>query len=406
MVRRMAAWRVVLLAIVLLAAPVQAAEERWIATWAASPMRLRASIPASLTNVTIRQTVRVSLGGARMRVRFSNEFGVRPLAIGAASVALAAEDGTILPGSQRPLAFAGHAMASVSPGAPMLSDPVALSVPAQANLVVNLYLPQSTEVASVHADARQTAWISTQGNFTNAEIMPGTGSAQMRFFLSGVEVTAARPTRVIVVFGDSITDGGASTPDANNRWPDHLARRLLGAGRDIAVVNAGISGNRLLREGEGPSALARFDRDVLGWPNATHVIVMLGINDIGWPGAPHLAPASEAVGDTEIIGAYRQLIARGHARGLKVIGATLTPFEDTLIAQYYTPQKDDVRQAVNAWIRSSGAFDAVIDFDAILRDPARPGRIRPAYDSGDHLHPGDAGYKAMADGVDLAIFGE
>lgn len=384
----------------------QAADEHWVATWAASPMRLRGAVPGSFANQTIRQIVLVSLGGERVRIRVSNEFGTKPLAIGAASVAVVRSDGEVIAGTMRPLTFGGRGTARVPAGAPMLSDAVALRVPARASLAISLYLAQAAEATSVHADARATARISIPGNFAAVENMPVAGTAWMRFFLSGVEVTAPALTKAIVVLGDSIADGGGSTPDTNNRWPDHLARRLLaqGEGRGYAVANAGISGNRLLHDGDGPGALARFDRDVLAWPNVTHVIVMLGINDIGWPGAPNLAPASEEVSVEDIIGAYRQLIARARARGLKIFGATLTPFADTTIPKYFSPDKEAKRQAVNQWIRTGGAFDAVIVFDAVLRDPARPARLLPAYDSGDRLHPSDAGYKAMGEGVDLGLF--
>ena len=384
---------------------VQAAEEHWVATWAASPMRLRAALPTSVTNQTIRQSVLVSLGGERLRVRFSNEFGTKPLVIGAASVAELRSDGTVIAGTVRPLTFGGLGAARVPAGAPLVSDPLAMRVPARASLSIALYLPQATELVSVHGDARAIARISTPGNYTGVGTMPIAGTAWMRFFLSGVEVTAPSATKVIVALGDSITDGGGSTPDSNNRWPDHLARRLLarGEGRGYAVANAGISGNRLLHDGDGASALARFDRDVLSWTNATHVIVMAGINDIGWPGAPNLAPASEAVSADDIVGAYQQLIARARARGLKIFGATLTPFADTTIPKYFSPEKEAKRQAVNLWIRSAGAFDAVIDFDAVLRDPTRPARLLPAYDSGDRLHPSDAGYKAMGEVIDLGV---
>lgn len=402
-------WTAILVAGALLAAmpsAVASGDEHWVATWAASPMRPRGPQTGHFTNQTIRQVVQISLGGERLRLRFSNEFGGTPLEIGAASVALARRDGTLIAGSQRPVTFGGDTTVQIPAGAPMVSDPVTLRLPARARLAISLYLPRATAVTSVHADARATARISMPGNHVAAETMPAAGTAWMRFFLSGVAVTAAAETKVIVALGDSITDGGGSTLDANNRWPDHLARRLLAqaGGQGFAVVNAGISGNRLLHDGDGPSALARFDRDVLSWSNVTHVIVMAGINDIGWPGAPNLAPASEAVSVEDIVGAYTQLIARARARGLKIFGATLTPFEDTIIAKYFSPEKEAKRQAVNSWIRGSGAFDGVIDFDAMLRDPARPTRLAPAFDSGDRLHPNDAGYLAMGEGIDLTLF--
>lgn len=382
----------------------------WIPTWTASPQArwdgdfaLPTNLPYHFWNQTIRQNARVSLGGRRVRVLLSNEYGTQPLVIGAAHVALAGAKGGIVAGSDRALTFGGRTSVTIPPGAPMLSDPVELQVAPLAELAVSLYLPQPTAPATFHWDARQTTYIGA-GDQTAATRFNADSTLTTRAFLTAIQVEAPRDTRTVVAIGDSITDGNMATMDANTRWPDVLAQRL--ADRKVAVVNAGISGARLLQDRMGSNALARFDRDVLAQPGVASVIVLLGINDIGWRGTP-LAPNGSAVTAEELIAGYRQLIERAHARGVRIVGATLTPFEgalqDTPMRGYHDADKERVRQAVNAWIRDSGAFDAVIDFDAITRDPARPTRFLPAYDSGDHLHPGDAGYRAMGDSIDLRV---
>ncbi|MGH8261713.1 MAG: SGNH/GDSL hydrolase family protein, partial [Steroidobacteraceae bacterium] len=304
----------------------------------------------------------------------------------------------------------GQSSFVVPPGAPVLSDPVDLTVPDEGDLVVSLYLPNATRIETMHSTGGQTGYSSSAGDFTAAADMPVASTTQSRLFLSEVDVVPQAPVGVIIAYGDSITDGAASTPDTNHRWPDFLFDRLHAAahgGPVPAVVNEGISGNQLLRDLMGVSALARFDRDVLAVPGAREVIVLIGINDIGTPGSrfgggkPILAASQEPTLGSLIAG-YRQLIARAHEHGIRIIGATLTPFEGTANG-YYTPRKEKLREAVNRWIRTSGAFDGVIDFDAAVRDPKDRLRMRASENSGDHLHPNDAGYRAMADAIDLSL---
>jgi lysophospholipase L1-like esterase len=375
----------------------------WIPSWTASPeaswgeeFALPTGTPSTIDDQTLRQVVRLSLGGRRLRLQLSNEYGREPLVIGAAHVAPASA-----PGRGRRVTFGGQASVVVPPGAPVLSDPVELEVAALASLAVSLYLPKPTATQTFHWDGRQTASLAP-GNQVSAARLPPTPGLTARIFLSAVAVEADAPRGSVAVIGDSITDGNGATMDADTRWPDFLAARL--APQRIAVLNAGISGGRLLSHGMGPSALARFERDVLAQPQLRSVIVLIGINDISWPGTafdPQRRPPELA----ELVAGYRQLIARAHLRGVRVLGATLTPFEGALagtpLADYFQPHKDALRRQLNAWIRSSGEFDAVIDFDTLLRDPAQPSRLQPAFDSGDHLHPGDAGHRAMAGAVPL-----
>jgi lysophospholipase L1-like esterase len=360
--------------------------------------------------------VHTSIAGRSLRVRLSNEYGTEPLVIGEARVARHAGGGALVAGTDRRLTFGGRSSFSVPPGAPALSDPVALAVPALSDLVVSIHLPERTAAATVHGSAFQTNYIAAD-NVTRAPTLTGATTTTSWHFLSGVSVATAPRAAAVVAFGDSITDGAITTVDANHRWPDFLARRLQGqaALRHLGVLNKGIGGNRLLHDGNtlpgtpfsgigpifGDSALSRFDRDVLAQPGARAVIVLLGINDIGQPTS--LAPPSEAVTVDELIAGHRQLIARAHERGLRILGGTLTPFQDTTIPGYYSAENEAKRAALNRWIRTSGEYDAVVDFDRAVRDPAQPLRMLPRYDSGDHLHPNDAGMQAMADAVPLRL---
>ncbi|TDH61433.1 SGNH/GDSL hydrolase family protein [Dankookia rubra] len=376
----------------------------WVATWQGSPQTgdpLLANLvppPPSYADQTLREIVHVSLGGPQLRLRLTNSYGAQTLVVGAVHVARAAEGSGIRPGTDRPVTFAGQPGASIPPGAVLVSDPVDLAVPALSDLAVSLYVPQDTGPATQHTLGVQTSYV-TAGDATGAESFPPDAATILtRPFLSNVEVLGTPQSYAVVTLGDSITDGYNSTVDANARWPDQLARRLRAQyGNRVAVSNAGISGNRVLHDAIGPNALARFDRDVLVQAGARFVTVLEGINDIGFSVA--LAPA-EAVTAEQIIAGYRQLIARAHDQGLTIYGCTLTPFQG---AGYYSEAGEAKRQAVNAFIRGGG-FDGVIDFDKAVRDPQNPAMLLAAYDSGDHLHPSDAGYAAMAAAIDLSLF--
>jgi lysophospholipase L1-like esterase len=355
--------------------------------------------PINFSNQTLRQIVHVSLGGERIRVVLSNAFGSAPLAVGAAHVALRTKEAAIDSKSDRALTFAGNPGATIAAGAVIVSDPVSLPVPAFADLAIDVYLPEDTAASpsplTTHAGAQQTNYVSTDGNHAGAADLPVAKTTQAWFFLARVEVAAPDQAGAVVAFGDSITDGTRSTPDLNSRWPDVLAKRLAASNTKMAVLNQGIAGNRVLCDGAGVSALARFDRDVLVQPGVTHVIVLESINDIGI-GRNNPSPSA-----ADLIAAHRQLIERAHARGLLIYGATLTPFEG---AAYATPEGEAKRQAVNDWIRTGKAYDGVIDFDAAVRDPAAPAKIQQQFNPGDNLHMNDAGYKAMADAINLGLF--
>jgi len=387
--------------------------ERWVGGWAAAPHRPTAGFgdqfPSQILELddqTVRQIVRASIGGEQVRVRLANTFGTKPLAIGAAHIALRDAEERIDPASDRELTFSGAPSVTIPPGALVLSDPVDLATPPLAELAVSLYFPQPTTTDTVHGFALQTNYVSASGDFTAATAVPVDSTTQSWVFLTGVDVAVAAPTGAIVALGDSITDGTGSTPETNRRWPDLLAKRLVAdTHAPLAVLNEGIGGNRLLHdpppgfEFAGPNALARFDRDVLAQSGVTHLIVFEGINDIGMPAIADV-PA-EAVSADDLIVGLTQLVERAHERGIVALGATITPFEG---AVYYSAKSEATRQAVNGWIRTSAVFDGVIDFDAVVRDPARPTQLLAAYDSGDHLHINDVGYQAMADGIDLSLF--
>jgi lysophospholipase L1-like esterase len=380
--------------------------EHWEATWMAAPQgsiphNLRQPSDQTFNHRTVRMIVRTSIGGELLRVRFSNLFGTKPLVIGAAHIALHSKDAGIVRGSDRALTFSGRSSITVPAGAPVLSDPVSLRVPPLTDLTVSVYVPGSTEPATWHPVGLQTTYISKSGNFTASADMPYVRKTAAWYWLTGVEVEAAEGSAAIVALGDSITDGYNAT-NANQSWPSQLAARLDAGknGARLAVLNAGISGNRVLHDVVGPNALARFDRDVLAQDGVRDLIVLEGINDIGFPYLKG-TPPGQAVSAAEIIAGLRQIVERAHAHGIKVFGATLTPFEGAI---YYSKEGEAKREAVNRWIRTGGVFDGVIDFDAALRDPKHPRRFLPADDSGDHLHPGDAGYKSMAEAVDPALF--
>jgi len=387
--------------------------ERWVGTWAtamhAPSEGFGEEFPSQFFEFdkrTVRQIVRTSIGGDQVRVRLANTFGDVPLVIGAARLALRDSGERIDPASDRVLTFSGSPSITISPGALVGSDPVALTVPALSELSVRTYFPEPTTSTTVHAFAFQTNYFSPAGDFTAEAAMPVETTVQSWAFLTGIDVTVTEPTGVVVALGDSITDGALSTPDTNQRWPDLLAERLVADADQpaMAVLNAGIGGNRVLKdptegfEFAGPNALARFDRDVLAHPGVTHLVVFEGINDIGMPALS--GDPAEFVSADELIAGLRQLAERAHEHGIVAIGATITPFES---AMYFSQDGEAIRQTVNDWIRTGRAFDAVIDFDDVVRDPGQPTRLLPTFDAGDHLHPNDAGFRAMAESIDLAL---
>jgi lysophospholipase L1-like esterase len=392
-----------------------AAPEPWITTWAATPAPRWAEelprpfgVPEVLGDVTVRQIARVSVGGDQVRIVFSNEFGTRPLTIGSASVALSTGGSGIDPATVKQLTFGGQPSGVAPPGAPLLSDPVALPVKPLASLAISLYLPKRTGITSVHWNGVQTGYISGAGNHTMEQDFKSDATTKSRLLLSRVLVDAKPDSTAVVFFGDSITDGTCSTIDANNRWPDHIAERLQAEGHaNVAVVNEAYSGDRVLTNGMGTNALSRFDMSVLSHPRVGTVVMMMGINDIGWPGAGAITPSDPEPTAADVEAGYKQIIDRTHARGLRFVAVTLTPFVNTFqgtpLAGYYTPEKEAIREQVNAWIRSNKTADGLIDFDKLLEDPQHPNHINPAFDCGDHLHPNDKGYQAMAKAVDLKV---
>ncbi|HET9489272.1 MAG TPA: SGNH/GDSL hydrolase family protein [Methylomirabilota bacterium] len=375
---------------------------RWVGTWTAAPAPAEG---AAFSNHTLRMIPRVSLGGSRLRVRISNAHGARPLAIGAASIGLRSTGPALVPGSYRQLTFAGATSATVAAGALIVSDPVDLVVAPLSDLAVSVHLPDDLPVSFgiTGRYARQTNYISPPGNFTADERMPVGRLTDDWYFVCGVDVIAPRETGAVVALGDSLTDANISTHDGHHSWPSQLARRLLArpGGRPMAVMNQGLGGNRVLHDIRGDSGLRRFDRDVLAQPGVTHTIIMLGTNDL----RNRHGKLEEEVTAPQVIAGLKQLALRGHARGVRVIGGTLTPFEnETFLPGAWNPKREAIRQEVNEWLRKTDAFDAIADFDRALRDPDHPTRMLPIYDCGDHLHPSDLGYRAMGDAIDLSDF--
>ncbi len=366
----------------------------WVGAWSASPQT--GFFASEFNNRSLRMMVHTSIGGDRVRVRLSNAFGTGPLVVEAAHIALRSAGAAIVAGTDRAVSFGGRPSVTIPPGALVVSDAIALGVPALSDVAVSIFLNRNAGVATSH-NVRGVTYLAA-GDATDSDAVPYTAVLPAWLFLTGIEVTTARGAHAIVAFGDSITDGDGSTPDRNRRWPDELARRLTADHSRLAVLNEGIAGNRLLKDAFGPNALARFDRDVLAQTGVAFVIVLEGINDIG------TSSAAADVTAEDIISALRQLAIRAHARGVSVIGATLTPFEGAMIPGYFSLAGEAKREAVNAFIRTTRSFDGVIDFDKVVRDPAHPTRLLPAYDSGDHLHPSDTGYTAMGDAIDLSLF--
>jgi lysophospholipase L1-like esterase len=391
------------------------AHGHWVCGWSAAmhaPLPFPGLPPSPVfENQTIRMVVRPTISGERVRIRFSNAFGTSAVKIGSAHIALASQDAKIVPESDRPLMFAGQSSISIPPGAPALSDPVDLKVSRFTEIAISIFLPGKTPSSTVHFWGQRKTYISATGDFSGKTDIPNATTSTSWYWLADVELWASPQTRATVTFGDSITDGVGATQGDYTDWPDLLANRLA-AEREagLAVLNEGIGGNRIIHDGAGVNALTRFDRDVLAQPGVVNLIVLEGINDIGWP---HLKPklpdgttpkempfVHEVVSAQELILGLQQIIERAHEHGIRVFGATLTPYEG---ADYYSEDGEATRQAVNQWIRTSGAFDAVFDFDAAVRDPNHPTQFREGYHSGDHLHPSATGYQAMANAVDLTI---
>ncbi len=394
----------------LLAIPAHADRDspRWVGTWSAAMQATFPSVsPATFTNVTLRQVVRITIGGELIRVRFSNATGDEPLVIGAASVGVRSDGSSLRAGSLRTLRFGGASSISVPPGAVAITDPVLLHLDAQDDLAISLYVPGTQAGSTQLTLSHQTSYVSPTGDFTAAATLPAASTITTWYWLSGVEVAAAFKARAVVAFGDSITEGFNSTTDANARWPDVLARRLLAkpVTRQVSVLNEAISGNRVLNDVIGPNAQKRLDRDALSQGGLAYVILLEGTNDMGFSQLPAgiFGPGVSLanVSADAIIAGYKQIILRVHQAGAKIYGATVLPFAG---AFYYDAGVEPKRAALNAFIRTSGAFDGVIDFDAVTRDPSQPTRMLPAYDSGDHLHPNDAGYAAMGNAIDLSLF--
>jgi lysophospholipase L1-like esterase len=383
----------------------------WVRTWGASPQAPDNSVSfiEPFDNATLRQIVRVSGGGHSIRIRISNEFGTAPLTIGTARVAIADADGEIQDGSDRAVTFSGRPTATVPAGAPILSDPIDLRIPALSRLAISLYLPGRVDTATCHGTFHALGWL-IPGDGTALATSPANAAPlPAQALITAVEVQPDTPTKAIAVIGDSRVDGIGSTPGTDRRWTDLLAQRLsTRGGQTLCVLNQGIGGNRMLYDGIGTAALARFDRDVLATPGLGHVVIAVG-NDLVFSFAPRTEETAglldmfpgTPVGVDDIIAAHLQLAARARAHGAKAYAATIAPYGGS---DMYTPEGDKAREQVNSWIRTSGAFDGVLDFDAVWRDPADPSRIRGDLHMGDNLHGNDAGYAALAESIDLSLF--
>jgi lysophospholipase L1-like esterase len=383
--------------------------DQWVGTWAASQQipEPQNSLPTeAMQDMTMREIFHVSIGGTTLRIRLSNAFGTEPLGFSSVHIARAVSPASsaIVPGSDAALTFSGADDVTVPAGAEYLSDPIAYPVAALSNLAVSFYFEAAPARETGHPGSRETAYF-VHGNQVSATDLAGAEHVDHWYEISGIDVLASRDGAAVVALGDSITDGHATTTNGNDRWTDMLAQRLQDGAttKDIGVLNEGIGGNHLLTDGLGPNALARFDRDVLAQAGVRSVIVLEGINDLGGLTREGDVPEAEHRQMVHrIIAAYQQIIARARADGLTVIGGTLTPFVGS---DYYHPPpgSEADREEINRWIRTPGHFDAVVDFDKAVRDPEHPERLLPAYDSGDHLHPSPAGYRAMADAIPLSL---
>lgn len=381
----------------------------WVASWSASPQPtwdgdfpLPTLLPFNLWGQTVRQPLRVSLGGTSFRIVLSNEYGDKPLLVDGVSVAASAGDGAVDPSSSHAVTFSGNSSFVIPAGAPMVSDPVPMEIANLSELAVSMHFAQPTEIQTFHWDGQETSYVAP-GDQTEAEYLSDAAELPTRIFLSGILVEAEPNVRSVVAYGDSITDGASSGPDLNARWPDFLAENVVGS--NVAVVNAGISGARLLQNKMGENALARFDRDVLSRPNVQTVVVLMGINDISWPGQT-FAPNDPFLTVDELKVAYSQLSVRARMNGVRLVVGTLTPFKDALAGSplegYYNPKRDALRKELNDWIRSSDLFDAVVDLDRLVADPSDPDRILADLQA-DNLHLSPAGNKAVADAMSLEV---
>ena len=384
--------------------------QAWVATWGSSQQipEPQNALPADdLRDATVRQIFHLSVGGQSLRVHLSNAFGTEALHFTSVHIArpLSPSSAEIDPKSDRPLTFAGSAEVTVPPGAEFVSDPLEYAVPALSDLAVTFHLDAPPARETGHPGSRATSYY-VHGDAVSAAKLIEPSHVDHWYQVSEIDVEASPRAASVVALGDSITDGHGATTNGNDRWTDVLAEQLQGARktRNIGVSNQGIGGNHLLTDGLGPNVLARFDRDVLAPAGVRWVIVFEGVNDLGGLARDgEVSPAEHAALVSRVLAAYQQIVVRAHAHGLRVYGATITPYVGS---NYYHPGplSEADRQAVNQWIRAAGHFDAVVDFDSVLRDPAHPDRLLPAYDCGDHLHPSPAGYKAMGDTIPLALF--
>ncbi|HEV2194352.1 MAG TPA: SGNH/GDSL hydrolase family protein [Candidatus Acidoferrum sp.] len=419
--------------LLLISSPPNAAQGKWVGTWATAPQAAPKGPAQTLHNQTLRLIVHTSVGGKKVRIKISNTFGDQPLLIGAARIARRASEANIDPATDRVLKFHGNASTTIPPRSMVVSDPADLDVPALSDLAISLFFSESAALTTLHLLAKQTNYLSPEtGDATAQAKFPAAQAIPFWPFLTGVDVEASPHAATIVALGSSLTDGDGSTKDANRRWPDVLAERLQedpGGNKELGVLNEGIIGNRLLSDTQSPrqaggppplgpvwdqlgpalgqSGVARFDRDVIAQAGVKYVILALGVNDMLFPGA--FIPQSETVTPQNLIKGNRQLIARAHKKGIRVIGTTIPPFEHAIFRnpfydRFYSPENEKIRHEVNAWIRTSGEFDGIIDFDEAVRDPDHPTQILPAYDSGDHLHVNNAGNVAQGNVISLALF--
>jgi lysophospholipase L1-like esterase len=379
--------------------------KKWVGTWASSPLLdSHAKNAEELLNAgtqsgaTLREVVHVSMGGETVRVRFSNLYGTSPLVIGAVEIAQTLKGVAIVPGTNKVVTFNGQPSVSIPPGALVVSDPASFKLAALSDLTVSFFLPNPTGPVTEHQLGNATSYHVT-GNVVSSASLESPATSTSWYYLNGVDTLAPADAGAVITIGDSITDGAKSTIDTNQRWPDELARRLQADSkyRNLSVLNEGISGNKILLDGAGPNALARFDRDVIAQSGAKYLLILEGINDIG---RLHGTPDAGLTA-ADLISALNQMVVRAHAHGIAVIGCTLTPYHG---AGYYTEQGETIRKAVNEWIRTGGVLDGFVDLEAAVRDPNHPDTFLPAVDPGDHLHPNDAGYKAMGDAIDLKLF--